>query len=390
LGADKSLIDRWMPLPPIVIFAGHMIDQPDRPQPRFPEVDCPIVLAHIETRLEACAARVGYSSAACGADILFLEAMKMRGGETHIVLPCSIESFRKQSVRRIGGESWVARFDQAIKDATTLTFSGLHDYTESPAVFEFANRELFGLARLKSRLWEIGLAPLAVWNGESGDGPGGTSACLKMWTTSGLAVDIIPVRKTETDDSSLSKTVASEGSQEIKAILFADVVGYSQLPERDTPRYGTLFLGGLARLLGSLSKPPLAQNTWGDAVYLVFESTAEAGECALRLRRFIQSTDWQKEGLSRPLNIRIGLHAGPVFPVHDFITGRRGYMGAHVNRAARIEPVAAEGQIYASEPFAALAETEKTSLFSCVYVGEKALPKDAGIIRVYSLIDRAG
>ena len=47
-------------------------------------------------------ATCGYSSAACGTDIIFLEAMSERGGETHIFLPFSKEEFVHTSVARGG------------------------------------------------------------------------------------------------------------------------------------------------------------------------------------------------------------------------------------------------------------------------------------------------
>ena len=43
-------------------------------------------------------AGIGFASAACGSDILFLEAMLARGGTIHIVLPWPAEEFVKTSV----------------------------------------------------------------------------------------------------------------------------------------------------------------------------------------------------------------------------------------------------------------------------------------------------
>jgi class 3 adenylate cyclase len=57
--------------------------------------------------------------------------------------------------------------------------------------------------------------------------------------------------------------------------------------------------------------------------------------------------DWSKKGL-RSLNLRIGLHAGPVYSCIDPVTQRTNYIGAHVSRAARIEPITPVGQVYAS------------------------------------------
>src|SRR4029079_1413799 len=45
-----------------------------------------------------------------------------------------------------------------------------------------------------------------------------------------------------------------------------------------------------------------------------------------------------------------------VFMHYDPVVRRLGFTGAHVNRAARIEPVAKPGEVFTSEEFAALAE----------------------------------
>jgi class 3 adenylate cyclase len=59
--------------------------------------------------------------------------------------------------------------------------------------------------------------------------------------------------------------------------------------------------------------------------------------------------------------------------------------GYHVSRTARIEPITAEGQIYVSEIFAALASTKDCIGFACDYVGEVQLAKKYGAYRVYLL-----
>ena len=69
-------------------------------------------------------------------------------------------------------------------------------------------------------------------------------------------------------------------------------------------------------------------------------------------------TDWVKLGLPPHMNVRIGLHAGPAIRMIDPVTGQLNFMGSNVSRAARIEPVTPPGQVYCSEPFAALAEAE--------------------------------
>jgi class 3 adenylate cyclase len=87
--------------------------------------------------------------------------------------------------------------------------------------------------------------------------------------------------------------------------------------------------------------------------------------------------------LPNDLNIRIGLHAGPVFPCYDPVLKKQTFNGSHVNRTARIEPIAEEGQVYASEAFAALAAAEEVAEFTCDYVGTKQLAKKYGAIPVF-------
>jgi hypothetical protein len=89
---------------------------------------------------------------------------------------------------------------------------------------------------------------------------------------------------------------------------------------------------------------------------------------------------------------------------YDPVVRRLGFTGAHVNRAARIEPVAQPGEAFASEEFAALSElsaelarlTAPTRAdadapdeegFVCEYAGSMALAKNyPGRYRIYRLL----
>src|SRR4029079_7031723 len=87
----------------------------------------------------------------------------------------------------------------------------------------------------------------------------------------------------------------------------------------------------------------------------------------LELTQMIEEgkTDWLQKGLyweefvaddqepiKHPLNVRIGLHTGPVVVHYAPVVRRLGFTGSHVNRAARIEPIARPGEVFASEEFA--------------------------------------
>src|SRR4029079_10210203 len=73
----------------VVVFSGHMIDHPERPDPRFP-ADPQLeerVRASLDASLDRMRAVIGYVSGACGGDILFAEALLARQGELHVVFP---------------------------------------------------------------------------------------------------------------------------------------------------------------------------------------------------------------------------------------------------------------------------------------------------------------
>ena len=111
----------------------------------------------------------------------------------------------------------------------------------------------------------------------------------------------------------------------------------------------------------------------------------DAGRFALDLRDLVGTTDWVELGLPHKLGIRIGIHAGPVYVNFDPVVRQISFTGAHVSRAARIEPIAHEGEVFTSEVFAALAAADQSRGFSCDLVGTTALAKSYGLFRVYSL-----
>ncbi|HUI70425.1 MAG TPA: adenylate/guanylate cyclase domain-containing protein, partial [Spirochaetia bacterium] len=169
------------------------------------------------------------------------------------------------------------------------------------------------------------------------------------------------------------------------AILFADMVGYSRLPEEQVPAYVKGFLSGVSQTLRASAVQPLYKNTWGDAICLAFEDPLEAAKCAIVLRDMVRRTDWSQLNLPKTLSVRIGLHAGPVYCVREPLLDRLNVFGFHVNQAARIEPITSPGNVYASESFAALLMTDPRNNLDCRYVGVIVLPKSFGSYPIYHI-----
>jgi len=190
LGRERNLFDRCFGIGRVVLFTGHMIDQAGRPRPRFPSKLEKAVSAAIAERLKKLDAGFGYASAACGSDILFLEAMLARRGEIYVVLPFPPEQFRKASVDIIPGADWGARFERVLKRATLQTVSE-QELKPGGVPYEFANIFLQGLASLRASSLDTELTAMAVWNGQPGDGPGGTASNVERWSKAGLRIELI-------------------------------------------------------------------------------------------------------------------------------------------------------------------------------------------------------
>ena len=120
-------------------------------------------------------------------------------------------------------------------------------------------------------------------------------------------------------------------------------------------------------------------NTWGDAIYAVITDAVSAASCALDLQDAIERLDPEAVGLPADLALRLGGHVGPIFPVTDPILNRQSFVGSHVNRTARIEPVTPPGAVYVTSPFAAALELAGATSFACDYVGQRPAAKDFGV-----------
>jgi class 3 adenylate cyclase/tetratricopeptide (TPR) repeat protein len=388
---DAAKIDKYLHVPAVVVFAGHMIDRPDREWLRFPPEFESEVAKAIRDKIDRLKPGFGFSSAACGSDILFLEAMLEAGAEVSVVLPYDKEEFIRDSVDYLPGSDWRARFERVLERATKCVTASTQKLELGGVSYDFANELLLGLAAIHAHRLEAALTPMAVWDGISSDGPGGTASAVENWRARGYTPEIVDLAKTDDDKRATfasSTTASAAGSENgfasrIVAILFADAVGFSKLSEEEVPRFVQHFLGGIAQLSSTFGENIIAKNTWGDGLYFVFSDVDLAGKFALDLGDFVAATKWEEKGFRSGLSLRIGLHAGPVYEFDDPITGSRTYSGTHVSRAARIEPITPPGQVYASELFAALAAARGAVDFICDYVGQTPMAKGYGTLPTY-------
>lgn len=182
----------------VFLFSGHMIDRPDRPEPRFPPEMEPEAADRIDKALDKLGADHNDMAiapgAACGGDILFIEACLKRNMRVEVLLPFSEAEFIERSVS-FAGDGWVERF-YTIRNNPRVTFEfqvdRLGPLKEGDNPFERNNRWalysalIYGIERVRF---------IALWNGQGGDGPGGTGHMLKEVRRLGGLVEHLDITK---------------------------------------------------------------------------------------------------------------------------------------------------------------------------------------------------
>ncbi|MGE5088898.1 MAG: adenylate/guanylate cyclase domain-containing protein [Candidatus Levyibacteriota bacterium] len=408
---------RVLPVPEVLVFTGHMVDAHDRSQPRFPAALAPAVDAAIRDRLAGLHEPIVYVSAACGADLLFIEAAQDVGAEVNVVLPFDRDDFLRTSVA-IGGGDWVDRFDRALARASRVIMATEENHLGDDVLFEYAATLLEGLAMLRAAQLASSPTMLCVLDPDATAKVGGTRASFERWNRNVGVPQVIDLRQLR-EAAAAAGAAPAPGSapggatpaatrapvarpvsgpsaeatglvperphRTVKSLLFADFAGYSRLHDSFAPFFQTRFLEIGARLLGSLAAKPLEAKTWGDALYVVFESPRDAAEFALQFLAGMLDADWAQAGLPEGSQIRVALHDGPVFRIVDPVVARDSYFGSSVTRAARIEPVTPPGMIYASEAFAATLAAGGQRGYALEYVGRLPLAKGYGESRIYRL-----
>jgi tetratricopeptide (TPR) repeat protein len=193
LGRDEALMDAHLPVPRVLAYMGHMVDSPERPTPRLPPAKIGRLRNAIKQRFDKWGVLHGFGTAARGTDILVLETLAERGLTATVVLPFPRADFETTSV----GDSWNQRL-QALEGNGGLHFISLRESMPAPsqllAAFSNANTQVFKQAAAYARSLDEKPIVLAVWDGQPGDGPGGTADAVQLWRDEGYEPEIIDPR----------------------------------------------------------------------------------------------------------------------------------------------------------------------------------------------------
>jgi hypothetical protein len=379
-GIDASFLS-VLAGPRVVHYCGHRITRDDNGPFRAEDQDA--AARAIAAELDGRPVAYAYGSLASGADILWAEALVERGTELHVVLPFGPEEFVAASVADAGPE-WVARFEHCLAAASRTTLATDDAFLDDDVLYRYGSELAMGLTLLRARFVDGEARQLALWDGLPARGAAGTAIDVAAWGGRGREATIVaPPRRTPEDASSETPHIP-RNERIVRAMLFADVKGFSKLGDAQLPRFAEHVLGTFANVLRRHRNSVEFSNTWGDGLYVVMTDAITAAACALDLQHAMSELNLVALGLPEHLALRLGAHVGPVYALRDPILGVESFMGSQVSRTARIEPVTPSGAVYVTESFAATLELNDAP-FACDYVGHMPAAKDFGRLRMYRL-----
>lgn len=184
------------------LFTGHMIDKPDRKEPRFPPSKEDAVRKRINEILTEEKNKItdelkGIAGGACGGDIIFHESCEDLGIKTELNLALPREQFIVESVQ-FAGHDWIDRFNKLYKK---LPRQVLSQTKELPKWLR--KKENYNIWE-RNNLWElnnalvnggINMTLIALWDGKGGDGSGGTEHMVKEAERRGAKTIVIDINK---------------------------------------------------------------------------------------------------------------------------------------------------------------------------------------------------
>ena len=180
----------------VILFTGHRIDSGTRKSPRFPAAKEGVARDAIrevvqQQRQLAEPNILGIAGGANGGDILFLEVCKEAGIPTEMLLALPEDQFITASVDS-DDANWVRRFHALV--ASHAEVPVLCDSDKLPNWLQF--KKHYDIWQ-RNNLWLLSealcrgakhLTLIALWDGETGDGPGGTEHMVRLARERGARV----------------------------------------------------------------------------------------------------------------------------------------------------------------------------------------------------------
>lgn len=179
---DKQVVRKPVHL---ILFAGHRVDDPGRPEKRFPAEYAnrakALILKAVEELLDDRYETIGLASAAPGTDILAHEVCAELRINSRICLPMPADIFARLTFQNLG--TWRTKFLDLQQNREVLVLSNSEELPHwlqgsGENFWQRGNRWVIQMA-LASDADRITL--IALWDGkQEGDAPGGTAHMLKL------------------------------------------------------------------------------------------------------------------------------------------------------------------------------------------------------------------
>jgi hypothetical protein len=167
--------------PRVILFTGHRIDAPGRSTPRFPAAKekqgrALIFDAVAKEKEKASGKLMGLTGGASGGDILFHEVCEELDIPSQMYLVLPKNEYIKASVAD-GGPDWVERFNRLynkLKPKILSDSDRLPRWLRAKKDYNIWQRSNLWMLHNALAVSQDHLTLIALWNGATGDGPGGT------------------------------------------------------------------------------------------------------------------------------------------------------------------------------------------------------------------------
>ena len=369
----QRLLDLVRP-PKVAMFCGNIfVEDPE-----------------IEARLASEVARliaeedigVAYGALAAGSDILIAEELLDHGVELHVVLPFAEADFLEQSVAPAGGH-WLSRYAAVKARAASIAFASHMRYVDGAAQFGYGSKVTMGLARLRARHLNSAVLQLAIVESVGAVTLSGSD--IGDWRATGGRSAVVTAGPLQRPKMPPAPPPRSRVERSTSGLMFMDYPGFAALDEQVLPIFYDEVMVRVAKVLKRYEGAIRESNSWGDAVFVVFDDATSAAAAALDICERFTEVDCAAMGVPEGPAMRVALHYGPTYVGYDPVRRETAHFGTEVSRAARIEPVTPSGSVYVTESFAAVLEMEAAGRFLCNYVGKVSLAKGYGVFPLYGL-----
>jgi hypothetical protein len=177
----------------VAALAGRRIDALDATVVRFPLANRERVRARLLATLRERSVRALVTSAACGVDLLGLDAAREAGAARHVVLPFDRARFRDTSVVDRPGE-WGTLYDAIVRDVEEA--GGLTElaYDDDGAGYVATNVAMLDHAARVANAVGLPLLAVIAWDGTPRDGADVTLAFRDEARRRGLEVVEVSTR----------------------------------------------------------------------------------------------------------------------------------------------------------------------------------------------------